>query len=552
MTDVAATLVEDLPSVETDAQLELATLRRQVEALKRVAELKKAFGINFYRPHLKQHKFHTCDKIGRFLRTGNRFGKSECGIVETLSFCLGGRLFYREAFDILDGDRKVAVAHEGGKDHPFVTVGIPQRPIKALLLVVDWDMAKAIFTNQTDDPSTCGKIWKFLPKNSIGKVHLSRGGHIDQIEIKRPAEFGGGISVLKIDTIESWKHNKLGAESADWDVIHVDEPVPEAMFKGYSRGLMDRRGKYWFTCTPLDQMWMNDRFTPAVDKGESSSDGLAFDNKYLITGSIYDNPHRSDQGVADFEADLTEEEKQCRLFGHPLELAGRVYKEFVYDDHVLQTVPAGWEDFHLPPKNYTIRLAWDVCGARRPQAFLYCATAPDETVYVYDEQYFEPLMEPNLELAKRKIADRHVAAQLIDPIAMVKSAATDSYPITDLAATFELYFDPGSKDKTTGISSTKELLKERNPLTKRPRILFSPKLKRTLWEFSHYVYDTDKNEPKLENGDMLENLRRLVLNGLNFIEPPTDSDFLPREHSRVSHSDYHNSPNRVVKMTHGR
>ena len=541
----SALINEEAPLVQVELQLALraAELRREKELLVKAKKLRDAYGINFYRPHWKQHKFHTCDATGRYGRTGNRFGKSEMGIAEDIAWCYGGRVWYREAFDVIDGERVVREQHPGGRDHPFVTRGIPRHPVKGLLLVVDWDMADKVFTNQTNDTKTCGKLFKFLPKDAIGKVHLSRGGHVDKVEVKRPTEFGGGISTLTIDTIESWKHNKLGGESADWDFIHVDEPVPEAMFKSYARGLMDRNGKYWFTCTPLDQMWINDKFIPDARLKGDTSEGVREGDHYVITGSIYDNPYRNPAGVAEFESGLTDDEKQCRLHGVPLAMAGLVYKEFQYDEHVLSALPKGWKEWHQPPANYTIRVAWDVCGARRPQAFLYAATAPDNSVFVYDEQYYEPLIAPNLDLMKKKVKGYYVADQLVDPLAMVKSPVTDTCPILDLAAEYELYFDAGSKDKVTGISTVKERLMERGQVSNKPTIFFSPKLKRTLYELTHYSYDVEKNEPREENNDQMENLRRLLLTGCSYIEPPNDADYVRVQRAVVPHDAYHTSKN---------
>lgn len=513
----------------TEATLKVNELRQENERLRRAKKLRESYGINFYQPHAKQHKFHICNATGRYGRTGNRFGKSEMGIAEDIGWCMGGRVWYREAFDIRNGRGEVVESHPGGRSHPYVTAGIPQHPVKGLLIVVDWDMAKRIFTNMDgSDCSTWGKLFKLLPREAVGKCRPNRAGNLDQVEIKRPREFGGGSSTLSIDTIQSYKNSKLGAESADWDFIHVDEPCPEGLFKAHSRGLVDRNGHYWITCTPLDEMWINDKFIPSSGQiVDDAPDGIQFGSRYVITGSIHDNPHISPEGKAEFESGLTREERECRLYGHPLAMAGRVYKEFIYDLHVLADVPKGWKEYWLPPKNYTIRVAWDVCGARRPQALLYAATAPDGTTFIYDEQYFEPLIEPNLELMKRKIDGRFVAAQLIDPLAMVKSPVTDTCPILDLAAEYELYFDPGSKDMVTGISETKQKLLERNVASQLPTIFFTPRLTRTLWETSHYVYDIEKNEPKDQDDDMMENLRRLVLNGLDYIEPPKDSDYIP-------------------------
>lgn len=519
--------------------LELHQLRAEAARLKRLRELRESYGLNFYRPHWKQHLFHICQAVGRYGRTGNRFGKSEMGIAEDISWCMGGRPWYRETFDILDGEGNVREHHVGRRDHPFITCGIPQRPVKGLLIVVDWDMAKRIFTNREGSYEVFGKLWRLLPTEAIGKVtNGGRGDRIEKVEIKRPREFGGGSSTLSIDTIESYKHNKLGAESADWDFIHVDEPVPEGLYTAHARGLMDRNGSFWFTCTPLDQMWINDMFTPPNRRSlDDQPDGLTFvpesesgkaGELYVITGSIYDNPHRSESGVANFESKLTREERECRLYGRPLAMAGMVYKEFIYDLHVLPgpNPPIGWSDFHLPPADYTIRVAWDVHGVRVGQMVLFAATAPDGTVFIYDEIAGEPGIQATAKRVKEKTAGRNVAAWIIDPRALIVNPVTETADVIDAIMEEELYFEPGSKDLTVGISAVKDKLLERNIVNRGfPTIYFSPRLKETLYEFTHYIYDLEKNKPKDEHDHMMENLYRLVLNGLDYIAPPTESDY---------------------------
>ena len=54
--------------------------------------------------------------------------------------------------------------------------------------------------------------------------------------------------------------NPMGLESSQWDWIHVDEPIPEAMWNAVSRGLMDTGGSAWFTCTPIAEQWINLKF----------------------------------------------------------------------------------------------------------------------------------------------------------------------------------------------------------------------------------------------------------------------------------------------------
>jgi hypothetical protein len=139
---------EGIPALVRKAEAE-----RVNAELKRAVELRQSYGINFYRPHYKQHLFHSSSALHRYLRTGNRFGKSECGICEDIAHCLGGRSWYRCAFDILDGEKNVRLSHPGGLNHPLITQGIPQHPVKGLILVVDWEMAKKIFTNRDGSPA---------------------------------------------------------------------------------------------------------------------------------------------------------------------------------------------------------------------------------------------------------------------------------------------------------------------------------------------------------------------------------------------------------------
>ncbi len=523
-----------------EERLRVQDLKEKKERLVRLKALREAYGINFYRPHWKQHKFHSADVVGRYLRTGNRFGKSDCGAAEDVAWCLGGRMWYREEFDFLDGSRSVVMRNVGGHYNPFVTAGIPDRPVKGLLLVVDWDMSKSVFTNRDGSYDNWGKLFKLIPQESLGKVHVGKNGYVDQIEIKRP---GGGSSILVIDTIQSWKHEKLGGESSDWDFIHVDEPCPEQMFKSYARGLMDRNGSFWFTCTPLDQMWINDMFTPAGVRTLDAKEGVEFDTRFVIHGSTMDNPYRSDVGVANFAATLTPEEYECRMNGVPLELAGAVYKEFRYDEHVLLEPPTGWTAWDNPPADYTIRVAWDV-HTRLNQAVMLVATAPTGEAFVYVERFCDNMIGVNAQWLRTHLQGRNVVSWLIDPFAVIPSPIDGSSILTELYR-FDLYFEKASKDLSFGITQVRERLKERSNVTGKPTLTFSPHLKQTLFEFSHYVYDLAKNEPKDKDNHMMENLYRLVLNGLEYVPKLSLADFVnirPRPISFQADRDFDLTP----------
>lgn len=534
---------------DLETQLKIAELRAQNEELRREREFKRKNGVYFYRPHWKQHKFHTNTATGRYMRFGNRGGKSECGIVEDISLCLGQRPFYRVPFDVKDGTGAVRYSHPGGDDHPFVRCGIPDRPVKGLIIVVDWDMSEKIFFNRTGDYDTLGKFFKFCPAEAIGKIKTDQKGRVIQIEIKRETWVGGGSSTLTIDTVYSYKTNKLGAESADWDFIHVDEPCPESMFNAHARGLMDREGtRYWFNCTPLTEMWINDRFTPPKQRmGFEAPEGLAFEKepgltRYLITGSIHDNPNVSELSKREFFSSLNRDERACREFGLPTAMAGMVYKEFDYDTHVLAEVPAGWEDYNRPPANYTIRWWFDY-HTRLPQAVLFFATDPKGRIFVYDELFDDNLIKPVAESIIDRTAGYFVANCEIDPFALIDHPVTGEN-VADELAKFDLFVDPATKDLRTGINKVREKLAERDP-NGNPTIYFSPRLTQTLFEFNHYIYDPVKNEPIDDHNHMMENLYRAILNGLTYIAPPSASEYSNRRKTVIRGDEDLRNPFRV-------
>lgn len=510
----------------------LTALRQENESLRRAKALRESYGIDFYVPHAKQDKFHSVgDKIGRYCRTGNRGGKTKCGAAEDVSWCIGGRTFYRNSFDVVDGKRNVVRRHVGTRDHELVTKGIPNFPVKGLLIVADWDKAKEIFTGREGSYENWGDLFQLIPRDALGprSVHMSRGGHVDLITIKRLTEFGGGASTLRIDTVESFKHSKMSQESGDYDFIHVDEPCPRGMFVANARGLSDRRGKFWFNCTPIDELWIDSEFTPPGQYSvKSATDGIEFITKdgasrHMITWSIDDNPHMTPEGINEFMSLLTREERECRRHGLPLAFAGLIYKEFIYDLHVLCDVPSGWQDYHIPPKNYTVRLWWDY-HTRLPQAVLFFATDPKGRVFVYDELFDDNLIDPVARAIVAKTKGYEVPEMEIDPFALIPHPVTEE-SIQDELLKYDLWFDPATKDLSTGTNRVRERLAERDPQGM-PTISFSPRLSQTLFEFSHYVYDLKKNEPKDQDNHMMENLYRAILNGLAYVEPKNN---LPKQ-----------------------
>lgn len=480
--------------------IELLLKARKLELLRKKHEAIKANGLSFYQPHAKQDLFHRAGRFKhRYARTGNRFGKSTMGAAEDASFAIGGRLWMANS-------------------DPDKTIGIPQRPTKGLVVCEDWDKATEIFTSTRGD---IGKLFQMLPSGCVDMhkgIQRNHSGAIDKIIVKRPAEYGGGESTIYFDTVKSFKQNNMSQESSDWDWFHADEPCPQKMFTAIARGLIDRNGSSWFLCTPISEIWINDMFVPS--RATRVDDGLPLiteSNRWMITGETAENPTLSQDAIDDFSKLLSPEEKDCRLRGIPLALSGLVYKEFSDSKHVLTSIPTGWTDFDSPPLDYTIRYSIDP-HARTPHAVLFTATAPTEEVFYWHEIFDQCPISELAARIKARVENRFVALAMIDPIAYIPSPI-DGKTWADEFMENLVFLQKAPKDLTHGIQAVKAALRQ----TK--KYFFSPLLRRTRWEFDHYIWDQEKDKPKDVDDHMMENLYRLIISDHCYIKPPSDDDW---------------------------
>lgn len=489
-------------SVSPSAELLLA--RRELALTRREAELRRDNALAYYSPHPKQEAFHFASEFHRrYARTGNRFGKSEMGAAEDVSFALGFRPWY----ELSD---------------PRRTKGIPNHPTKGLIITTDWDKSTAVFTSEEDGVNK-GKLFKYIPKSAYLGCSRNHSGAIDVIRVRHVS---GGTSIIRLDTVKSFKQNPLGQESEAWDWIHVDEPVPEQMWKAVSRGLVDRRGKAWFTCTPLTEPWIDEKFSPDTE-GQSlsaSADGFSHGNYWMMTGSMEDNPHNTPEAIADFIAELSPDERECRIKGIPSAYSGIVYKEFSWDVHVLSTkdaagsyaAPSGWRSWSEPPPHFSRRFAIDY-HPRKPHHVLFIATDEYERQYVYAEIWESCLMSELVTSIKSILQGESTVPGLIDPLANTPNQVTDITPLEEVLR-LGLPVLPATKDPYNGILKVKELLRARDRLG-RPMLIVNPSCRRFLFEISRgFIWDGETNKPVKLNDDAMENFYRLCLQGLSYIE----------------------------------
>lgn len=509
-----------LPSrTEDDDALDI--LRRQVEIDRALLRMQKECGIAFYRPHHYQHLFHSSPAKRRGLFAGNRFGKSAANGAETVAWALGERPWYKTSFDILTVETVAGRRHakpgqhfSGSPTHPFVKSGIPPWPTKQLVITTNWDKVHEIWTAQ--DADRPGKFWQYVPKGFVKKTVRNHEGVIDEI-------YGTNGSLVKFQSVDAFKRNPQIAESSDWDRVSLDEPTPEDMWKGVARGLVDRNGQGDFTLTSMQEMWIYDYFNSEETKDRAGRESWR--------ATMRDNPHLTDAAIEAFAQDLTDEEKQCRIEGLPLELSGLVYKEFKRDIHVLKSLPDPvvifdsnrnpirheWRDWHLPPKSHLLHCRVDP-HPQTPHAVMFFALGSSGIPVACHEIW----LGTDADSLARQVKDYvrstgcYLASIKMDPSAWVPDSVTRVASIAQSFAKYDLFCQKGSKDMTNGILKTRSALREH-------KIFFAPTLRRTLWEMSRYHYDKE-NKPIDRDDHMMENLRRFCIDlPLPFFDPDSST-----------------------------
>jgi len=476
---------------------ELLLLKKQKALLlQQKLDVVRSFGLLSYRPHFKQDRFHRAGKKRRRLvRAGNRFGKSQLGCAEDCAWLLNERPWY-------------------SKDDPARTEGIPQHPVKGVVITTDFDIVNQVWTNERGSRDTYGKLWKLLPPDFVKNKSRNHQGVIDFIHCENG-------SSLKFETVKSWMNDPQSVESVDYDFIHVDEPCPEKMFAAMARGLMDRQGSAWFTLTPLREVWINDYFFPrAKGMRRSENEESVEGDRWAITGTTYDNPYLSPEAIKEFEETLSREEQECRIKGIPIAFSGLIYKDFDYDKHVLKEVPHGWESFTQPPKDYTVYVYIDP-HPKTPHAVLFLAISPLGQMFVFNEIFEHTTISQLSDLIHARVGSNYVGWIKVDPIAYINDPITG----TNIADEFHKHgvlVEKATKDLSTGILRVKEKF-QKTPAD----IFISPYLTEFLWEIERYMWDEKREKPVDEHDHMMENLYRAVLDDPRWIDAKMPNNPVP-------------------------
>jgi len=313
----------------------------ELAELEELNELVETFKLHFYSPYEKQKEFHHCPKRERLFMAGNQLGKTWAGAYEVAMHLTGLYPDWWQGARI-NKPNKWWVAGESGES----TRDNPQR----LLLGEIGELGTGT-----------------IPKECIGKKSMARGvaDLVDHISIKHVS---GGTSHLYFKSYgkgrEKWQGETINGLWFD------EEPPADVYSEGITRtnkSFDEGFGRVMITFTPLKGM------SSVVARFWNNED----DEREIISMTIDDVDHYSDEIKKKIIAQYPEHEREARAKGIPMLGEGRVFPvaEEQITDRVSQ-MPNHW------PRICGIDFGW---GDHPTAAVMVALDTDADVVHVYEE-----------------------------------------------------------------------------------------------------------------------------------------------------------------------
>lgn len=328
---------------------------------------------------------------------GNRSGKTELGILEDISWCLGYRPYLKPS------------------DPDYFTPIAP--PVHGLITTESLGMTGSLKT--VIEP----KMMEWVPKSQLAAEPRK-----NQQGVRVFWEFRSG-STLQVQAYEQDIEKFEGSRFHFW---HGDEPMKQDIYAALSRSLVDFAGYAWFTMTPTEQPWIYN--------------GLFLNpNVHSVTIGMVDNirAERKWYGEKVMAGGLTEEKiqdfinKLTRAGVSPAEIAARSSGEFkFFGGRVIENFTPQihcCDPFELP-REHTIYVSIDPHPAK-DWCVTFLAVLPTNRFYIYKVLWLNPKqlrVEDICEAIMIELRGRKPFKVIIDPLASSWDPQTGKNLLQDL------------------------------------------------------------------------------------------------------------------------
>lgn len=390
--------------------------------------------IHAYMPHHKQELFHSSTKKRRLYIGGNRSGKTTGGVVEDIWWARG--------------------------QHPYRR--LPEGPIRGRVVGVDFlnGIQKIIlpeFSRWCPPSLLKNGSWEDSYNKELRTLNFANDSFIEFMSYDQDTDKFAGTS----------RH-----------FVHYDEEPPLHVFNECNARLVDTKGSWWLTMTPVEGMsWIYDTiYVPGTEDPNSGIDVIEVD--------MQENPHLDPEAIEDFLSSLSKEEREAREKGKFVQLGGRVYKDFSEEFHTIEPI--------IPPKDWQWFVSMDH-GFNNPTAFLWHAVSPTNEVITFAEHYASEMTvaEHAAVVHSRnanfnRIPDVYVG----DPAIAQRSGITGTSIQTEYMEN-DIPIMPGNNDVAVGVARVSQYLKPiPGSSPQRPRWRITKNCTNLIWEMKRLRWAT--------------------------------------------------------------
>jgi len=444
--------------------------------------------IVYWIPYDEQEQFIRAKNRMRLFVGGNRIGKTESGIIEDISWCLGYRPYLPED----DPDYKTPM----------------EPPVHGLITT------ESLGSEGSAKKIIEAKLDHLVPKEKL----LSSKKNQQGVKVFWKFKNGSTLSVM------SYEQDVEKFEGFNIHFWHGDEPPKQKIYGAISRGLVDYGGWAWITMTPVASEPFTIRLFENPKYFKIGPLPITANLKHFRKWLTYERAPcggLKQENIDAFQSQLEESgldpaEIEARLTGKFKFLSGRILP-FDRKVHIV-------EPFEIRPHDGTMYIAIDPHDYK-PWAVSFLVAHKNGNLYTVDELNIKGSLEEmnsaiQTTLSKWKMRPR---IQLIDPQAIVqesdtenliyklfKASKNDPYPLKLTSAS------RGEAPKRQGIQLWRQEMNFDESKGQYPSWYVFDTCPHTVRQVNSWVYD-DKHHAMKEDDDFCENHYRLMNIGPKYV-----------------------------------
>jgi len=234
-------------------------------------------------------------------------------------------------------------------------------------------------------------------------------------------------------------------EGADLDYVHFDEPPPRDKFIASARGLIDRGGLCYITCTLVKEPWIvQDMFEP-WQRGDKD---VAFFFVETDDNVRERDGYLNQADIDDYFKFLDEGEAEVRRGGRFGKLNGKILRKFSRKAHTVllegpHVIPPHWQRYCVmdPHDSKPTYVAWVALSPPTPVSFAIW----------YREAMFGDMIVPQIAQAIKDVErGESIFLRIIDPNKGRTPSVQTGLTMMQSYAKHDLYFIDGNDDLKTG------------------------------------------------------------------------------------------------------